>query len=500
MLERRGGRPGCLPSNSPGLTMAPGPPAPFDRHRLGLGARQSATESSVRGSPPKNRPKGASYEGARPPDRRCRHRRNRRVHRPPASENLLRLEDLPRPRNARAGRRARRPPAKPPSRPPRPKPRQPRRLARRRGEEDDPLLCFWLSGTNCGFGKSSDAESIAVSCCAPMPPFAAEVITNTRTIITWCHSMAGCATAIWSQQRLALLRRVPSQRIAKPAFSAPIVPMRKIGGSCEGPTGSTRLPIPLLPGRALRLVGFRQGCGRLRRRRCWPLREQEGAPTPPAHPAHSEQALGVAAKPPRALSRSSRECVTHGVHSVHGLVEPDHISHAGEGQLGCGQGVRGSCGVALLAGRLHQPADGVAHQARTARRWRWPRRPGTASACRPAAHRRVAAMADAAPTSAWQPPSAPATVAFRMMSMPMAPALASPRTSCSSESPQVLGSAMSTAGTTPTSRQSAPQRCAPWRRSSPRRPASRQSPWSEASCPVRFRTARPPTASQPRLR
>ena len=47
----------------------------------------------------------------------------------------------------------------------------------------------------------------------------------------------------------------------------------------------------------------------------------------------------------------------------------------------------------------------------------------------------LAAMALAEPTSAWQPPSAPATVALRAMICPTAAALTRPALSISSSSP-----------------------------------------------------------------
>ena len=61
----------------------------------------------------------------------------------------------------------------------------------------------------------------------------------------------------------------------------------------------------------------------------------------------------------------------------------------------------------------------------------------------------AAAMAHAAPTSAWQPPSAPDTVAFLVMRYPTAAAQESPRARSSSVNPRSSPSAMSTPGTTP---------------------------------------------------
>ena len=61
----------------------------------------------------------------------------------------------------------------------------------------------------------------------------------------------------------------------------------------------------------------------------------------------------------------------------------------------------------------------------------------------------AAAIAAAEPISAWQPPSAPDTVALRVMRYPMAAAAARPRARSPSDSPRVRCSASSTPGSTP---------------------------------------------------
>ena len=61
----------------------------------------------------------------------------------------------------------------------------------------------------------------------------------------------------------------------------------------------------------------------------------------------------------------------------------------------------------------------------------------------------AAAMAAAAPISAWQPPSAPDTVALRAMRYPTAPAASSPRRSAAASRPRSCSRASSTPGTTP---------------------------------------------------
>ena len=64
-------------------------------------------------------------------------------------------------------------------------------------------------------------------------------------------------------------------------------------------------------------------------------------------------------------------------------------------------------------------------------------------------HAAEAAMALAAPTSAWQPPSAPETVALRVMRYPMPAAFANASTICSSENSWMSWQARSMAGKTP---------------------------------------------------
>ena len=64
-------------------------------------------------------------------------------------------------------------------------------------------------------------------------------------------------------------------------------------------------------------------------------------------------------------------------------------------------------------------------------------------------HAALAAMALAAPTSAWQPPSAPATVAFLVIKYPIAAAFAKALMSSSSLNPCSSCAAKSIAGTTP---------------------------------------------------
>ena len=61
----------------------------------------------------------------------------------------------------------------------------------------------------------------------------------------------------------------------------------------------------------------------------------------------------------------------------------------------------------------------------------------------------AAAIAEAEPTSAWQPASAPATEALRISRQPIAPAVKSPLRTVASSSPNSSSSAKRTAGSTP---------------------------------------------------
>ena len=76
------------------------------------------------------------------------------------------------------------------------------------------------------------------------------------------------------------------------------------------------------------------------------------------------QAEGVAAQPPREVSRSSMGSRLPTVYMVSSTSSKgDRLGDAGQGHLGGDEGVGHTGGVPVLAGVLHQPAHRVADQA-----------------------------------------------------------------------------------------------------------------------------------------
>ena len=108
------------------------------------------------------------------------------------------------------------------------------------------------------------------------------------------------------------------------------------------------------------------------------------------------------------------EASAHLIHDRQHLIEGDELAYAAEGELRRHQGVCHAGGVAVLAGVFHSPPTGshtspsifiITVEAASRHCSGLPPMSSTAA---------EAAMAEAMPTSAWQPPTAPATVALRM--------------------------------------------------------------------------------------